>query len=153
MTFWSSTSYCDFHTNQTFHQFYIGCGMPAGNAHPSGHLVPSPLGLAYAPNVETRLPRHAFFSRLFTLNIPLYFLDFACLYRKGPALKLDLGLSSHSAKLWDSCPVSKFRPAIGHPRYGQLGVFNVPSLPRHGQLGLVWLRFTNNVTFSDMSAI
>ena len=30
------------------------CGMPAGNAYPSGHLVPSPiLGLANAPIVET----------------------------------------------------------------------------------------------------
>ena len=32
-----------------------GCGMPAGNAYPSGHLVPSPhFGLACAPIVETR---------------------------------------------------------------------------------------------------
>ena len=32
-----------------------GCGMPAGNAYPSGHLVPSPIvGLACAPIVETR---------------------------------------------------------------------------------------------------
>ena len=32
-----------------------GCGMPAGNAYPSGHLVPSPiLGLASAPIVETK---------------------------------------------------------------------------------------------------
>ena len=32
-----------------------GCGMPAGNAYPSGHLVPSPiLGLANAPIVETK---------------------------------------------------------------------------------------------------
>ena len=33
-----------------------GCGMPAGNAYPSGHLVPSPiLGLANAPN-SSNLP-------------------------------------------------------------------------------------------------
>ena len=32
-----------------------GCGMPAGSAYPSGHLVPSPIvGLACAPIVETR---------------------------------------------------------------------------------------------------
>ena len=32
-----------------------GCGMPVGNAYPSGHLVPSPiLGLASAPIVETK---------------------------------------------------------------------------------------------------
>ena len=32
-----------------------GCGMPAGNAYPSGHLVPSPIsGLANAPIVETK---------------------------------------------------------------------------------------------------
>ena len=33
---------------------YNGSGMPAGNAYPSGHLVPSPIvGLACAPLVET----------------------------------------------------------------------------------------------------
>ena len=32
-----------------------GCGMPAGNAYPSGHLVPSPIvGHACAPIFETR---------------------------------------------------------------------------------------------------
>ena len=32
-----------------------GCGMPAGNAYPSGHLVPSPIvGLACAPIVEAK---------------------------------------------------------------------------------------------------
>ena len=37
-----------------------GCGMPAGNAYPSGHLVPSPiLGLANAPIVETKFLEHA----------------------------------------------------------------------------------------------
>ena len=35
-------------------------------------------------------------------------------------------------KWWDSCPVSKFSPAAGTQRHGQLGVFSVPSLPRHG---------------------
>ena len=34
-----------------------GCGMPAGNAYPSGHLVPSLiLGLVYALVVETTFP-------------------------------------------------------------------------------------------------
>ena len=34
--------------------------MPAGNAYPSGHLVPSPfLGFAYAPVVETSFPELA----------------------------------------------------------------------------------------------
>ena len=48
-----------------------GCGMPAGNAYPSGHLVPSPfLGLAYAPVVETMSYRTCcVFTRLF--NLPL----------------------------------------------------------------------------------
>ena len=44
-----------------------GCGMPAGNAYPSGHLVPSPIvGLACAPIVETRF-----------LELAMYFLDFS----------------------------------------------------------------------------
>ena len=34
----------------------------------------------------------------------------------------------------DNCPVSEFkcRPAAGYPRHKQLGVFYLPSLPRHG---------------------
>ena len=56
-----------------------GCGMPAGNAYPSGHLVPSPIfGLANAPIVETKfLDTCHVFTRLFTSNTPWYFLDFA----------------------------------------------------------------------------
>ena len=39
---------------------YNGCGMPTGNAYPSGHLFLSPFwGLAYAPIVETRFPELA----------------------------------------------------------------------------------------------
>ena len=55
-----------------------GCDMPAGNAYPSGHLVPSPfLGLACAPIVETRFLELAMFLLdFFTLNTPWYFLDF-----------------------------------------------------------------------------
>ena len=63
----------DFPTYPTFHQFHdldtqpdlhrimsgfygaFTVGLPAGNAYPSGLLVPSPfLGLACAPVVETR---------------------------------------------------------------------------------------------------
>ena len=52
--------------------------MPAGNAYPSAHLVPFPfLGLAYAPIVETSFSELNVFSRLFALNTPRYFLDFA----------------------------------------------------------------------------
>ena len=48
-----------------------GCGMPAGNAYPSGHLVPSPIvGLACAPIVETRFRTCHVFTRLFTSNTP-----------------------------------------------------------------------------------
>ena len=44
-------------------------GMQAGNAYPSGHLVPSPFfGLACALMVKTGF---------FTLNNPRYFLDIA----------------------------------------------------------------------------
>ena len=56
-----------------------GCGMPAGNAYPSGHLVPSPiLGLANAPIVETKFLELAMSLLDFSPRIPLwYFLDFA----------------------------------------------------------------------------
>ena len=52
-------------------------GLSTGNAYPSGHLVQSLLGLAYAPVVETSFLELAMISRLFTLNIPRYSLDFA----------------------------------------------------------------------------
>ena len=44
-----------------------GCGMSAGNAYPSGHLVPSPLGLSCASFVET----FRVFTRFFLPRIPL----------------------------------------------------------------------------------
>ena len=47
--------------------------MPAGNAYPSGHLVPSPI-LAIVETNSSNLPC---FTRLFTSNTPWYFLDFA----------------------------------------------------------------------------
>ena len=49
-----------------------GCGMPAGNAYPSGHLVPSPiLGLANAPIVETKFLEFAMSLLDFSPRIPL----------------------------------------------------------------------------------
>ena len=49
-----------------------GCGMPAGNAYPSGHLVPSPiLGLANAPIVKTKFLELAMSLLDFSPRIPL----------------------------------------------------------------------------------
>ena len=49
-----------------------GCGMPAGNAYPSGHLVPSPIvGLVCAPIVETRFLELAMSLLDFPPRIPL----------------------------------------------------------------------------------
>ena len=49
-----------------------GCGMPAGNAYPSGHLVPSPiLGLANTQIVETKFLELAMSLLDFSLRIPL----------------------------------------------------------------------------------
>ena len=49
-----------------------GCGMPAGNAYPSGHLVPFPImGLACAPIVETRFLELAMSLLDFSPRIPL----------------------------------------------------------------------------------
>ena len=49
-----------------------GCGMPAGNAYPSGHLLPSPIvGLACAPIVETRFLELAMSLLDFSPRIPL----------------------------------------------------------------------------------
>ena len=56
---------------------YNGCGWPAGNAYPSGHLVPSPiLGLANAPIVETKFLELAMSLLDFSPRIPLVLLDF-----------------------------------------------------------------------------
>ena len=49
-----------------------GCGMPTGDAYPSGHLVPSPiLGLANAPIVETKFLEFAMSLLDFSPRIPL----------------------------------------------------------------------------------
>ena len=48
------------------------CGMPAGSAYPTGHLVPSPiLGLANAPIVETKFLELAMSLLDFSPQIPL----------------------------------------------------------------------------------
>ena len=48
------------------------CGMPTGNAYPSGNLVPSPfLGLAFAPTVETKFLELAMSLLDFSPWIPL----------------------------------------------------------------------------------
>ena len=56
-----------------------GCGMPAGNAYPSGHLVPSPyFGTCLCSNCWDQIPRTCHvFTRHFTSNTPWYFLNFA----------------------------------------------------------------------------
>ena len=105
MTFWTSTSYSDFRTDQTSRPWYQAWSSPnkewerlplrtpnnewfirsicywrsiqAGNAYLSGHLVLSLLGLPFTPMVESIFPKLPVFSRHFTLNIPEYFLDFA----------------------------------------------------------------------------
>ena len=48
-----------------------GCGMPAGTAYTSGHLVPSPIvGLACAPIVD-QIPRTCMSLLDFSPRIPL----------------------------------------------------------------------------------
>ena len=63
-----------------------GCGMQAGNAYPSGHLVPSPiLGLANAPIVETKFLELAMslldFSPLIPLGTFSILLSVSCSFR------------------------------------------------------------------------
>ena len=63
-----------------------GCGMPAGNAYLSGHLVPSPiLGLANAPIVETKFLKLAMSLLDFSPRIPLgtFSILLHTLYRYG----------------------------------------------------------------------
>ena len=56
-----------------------GCGMPTGNAYPSGHLVPSHhCWTCLCSNCWYQIRRTCHvFTRLFTSNTPWYFLDFA----------------------------------------------------------------------------
>ena len=55
------------------------CGMPAGNAYPSGHLATSHhCGTCLCSNCWDQIPRTCHvFTRLFTSKTPWYFLDFA----------------------------------------------------------------------------
>ena len=63
--------------------------MPAGNAYPSGHLVPSPiLGLANAPIVETKFLELAMSLLDFSLRILLG--TFSILLRSFPFSLYDL---------------------------------------------------------------
>ena len=49
-----------------------GYGMPAGNAYPSGHLVPSPIvGLDWSPILETRVLELAMYLLDYSPRIPL----------------------------------------------------------------------------------
>ena len=87
MTFWSLTN-SDFPTQSDFPPiswpwyqawpsptmsgFHGAFATPAGNAYPSGHLVPSPiLGLANAPIVETKFLELAMSLLDFSPRIPL----------------------------------------------------------------------------------
>ena len=63
-----------------------GCGMPAGNAYPSGHLVPSPphFGTCLCSNCLDQIPRTCHgFTRIFTSNTLWYFLDFPYIQNRG----------------------------------------------------------------------
>ena len=59
-----------------------GCGVPAGNAYPSGHLVPSTLlWTCLCSYCWNQIPRTCHvFTRPFTLNTHWYFLDLPILY-------------------------------------------------------------------------
>ena len=61
-----------------FHEAFA-TGMPAGNAYPSGHLVPTHhCGTCLCSNCWDQIPRTCHvFTRLFTSNTPWYFLDLA----------------------------------------------------------------------------
>ena len=63
-----------------------GCGMPAGNAYPSWHLVLSSIfGLANAPIVETKFFELAMSLLDFSPRIPLVLFLF-CIQKKKPNL-------------------------------------------------------------------
>ena len=83
MTFIPSLTFTDYEWSPW--SICNGCGMPAGNAYPSGHLVPSPhCGTCLCSNCWDQIPRtRHVFTRLFTSNTPWYFLDFA--------LKMEMG--------------------------------------------------------------
>ena len=86
-----------------------GCGMPAGNAYPSEHLVPSPfLELSYAPVVETRFLEISMSLLDFSPWIP--FGNFSILRLIGISIEsqkrtsvLQTKLAFSSNKIYDSC--------------------------------------------------
>ena len=84
---WLSTNFMTFIPSLTFANYEWfpwsicnGCGIPAENAYPSGHLVASPhCGTFLCSNCWDQILRACHvFTRLLTSNTPWYFLDFAC---------------------------------------------------------------------------
>ena len=68
-----------------------GCGMPAVNAYPSGHLVPSPfLGLVSVPIVETRFFELAMYLLDFSPWIPLSTFSILLYHRMPSAFFLQI---------------------------------------------------------------
>ena len=71
-----------------------GCGMPAVNAYPYGHLVPSPIvGLACAPIVETRFLDLAMSLLDFSPRIPLGTFSIFAHIREHNSLNLFVNIS------------------------------------------------------------
>ena len=87
-------------------------GMPARNADPSGHLVPSPfLGLACALIVKTRFLKLAMFIlHFFTSNTPWYFLDFAYHHDRKSLME--------DQNEWDGIP--SFQEALGLQKHKEI---------------------------------
>ena len=116
-----------------------GCGMPAGNAYPSGHLVPSPiLGLANAPIVETKF-----------LELAMSLLDFSPRIALGtflilPFTSMALWIYIFQIKVNGShFPVRVFGFYSGCVsfKYGPplcWGTLRIPSTPVRARGGLSW---------------
>ena len=76
-----------------------GCGLPARNAYPSGHLVPSPiLGLACAPMVETRFLELGMSLHDFSPRIPLGIFSISSLSIRSNLLKRLYSILSHNRR-------------------------------------------------------
>ena len=123
-----------------------GCGMPAGNAYPSGHLIPSPiLGLANAPIVETKFLELAMYLLDFSHRIPLgtfsILLHHICFSGRHIVTHFNIGFVRKTSQLFFLNLT--IRQIVRHLRHLQAkkkyrGMFETQKVRRHDKFRKEW---------------
>ena len=120
-----------------------GCGMPAGNAYPSGHLVPSPtLGLANAPIVATIFLELAMSLLDFSPRIPLG--TFSILLATAPLTCSERGGSENICLQRDSNP-HHASPRQESQRLRPLGREGLMAISGFMSYRIIWYKLKKNL--------